>query len=63
MLFTYVIGVIIGFITKQINFKDIGQMLTLRIIYIFIIVIITIFLIRSRNNLKQIHKEIKKLRL
>lgn len=63
ILFTYTIGVIIAFITKQIDYKNANQVGLIGLISVAVISIIFIFMFRMREHLKNIPNEIKKLRL
>ena len=63
LLFTYIIGTFIAFITKQINYRDPKQLLLVALISIGFVGIITIFMLKFRENLIKIPNEIKKLKL
>ena len=63
LLFTYIIGTSIAFITKQINYHDPKQLLLVALISIGFVGIIIIFMLKFRENLIKIPKEIKKLKL
>ena len=63
LLFTYIIGTFIAFITKQINYKNAVQLLLVIIISIGFIGVIIFLILKFKNNLAKISKEIKKLKL
>lgn len=62
-LFTYIIGITIAFITKQIDYRSSKQLLSVIIISIVLIGAIIAFMFNFEDNLKRIPKEIKKLKL
>lgn len=61
--FTYFIGVVIAFLTKQINYKNINQMVLFVFITIVFFIIIILFLRRFRSNLNEIPKQLEKLKV
>ncbi|MEA3515269.1 MAG: hypothetical protein U9R34_07350 [Nanoarchaeota archaeon] len=63
ILFTYIIGVAIAFITKQINYKSMNEVGLAGIISIAVISIIVIFMLRMRDHIQNIPNKIKKLKL
>ncbi len=63
LLFTYVIGLSIAFITKQINYKDPKQLLLVALISIGFLGIITILILRFKDNLIRIPNQLRKLKL
>lgn len=63
LLFTYVIGLFVASITKQIDYTNPKQLLLVAPISIVFIVIVVISLLNSRSNLTKIPKEMKKLKL
>jgi len=62
LLFTYIIGVTIVFLTKQIDYRNPKQLLLVILVSIVIIVAITAFMFNFDINLKKISKEIKTLK-
>ena len=63
LLFTYFIGVSIAFITKQIDYKNPRQLLLVALISIVVMGLLIILMLRFRENLRHIPKEVKKLKL
>lgn len=63
VLFTYFIGVIIAFITKQISHKNINQLLLVMAISITVISFIISFMLKFKEHLINILQEVKKLKL
>lgn len=63
LLFTYFIGVTIAFITKQISYKNINQLLLVTAISITVISFIISFMLRFKEHLTNILQEVKKLKL
>ncbi len=63
ILFTYLIALAIGFVTKQINYRDTGQLTLVVPISIGIITILTLSMLRFKDHLKNILEEVKKLRM
>ena len=63
LLFTYVIGTFIAFLTKQIDYKNLNQLFLFIVVSISFIVPIIIFMRKSKEQLRDIPKEIKKLKL
>lgn len=61
--FTYIIGISIAFITKQINYKDPKQLLFITLVSIGFLSFIAILLINFKEHLNNIPREIKKLKL
>lgn len=61
ILFTYFIGVGIGFITKQIDTSDPAQLLTVAGISSLALVLILLSMLRFLKHQKNILKEIRKL--
>nr|MBI4156417.1 hypothetical protein [Candidatus Woesearchaeota archaeon] len=61
--FTYIIGIIIGFITKQINYLNPSQIATTIIATIIVFAILVVSLIHFHKQLKVIVEEIKTLNL
>lgn len=61
--FTYLIGVSIAFITKQINYKDPKQLILIALVSIGFLGIMMILLVNFKEHLNRILKEIKKLKL
>lgn len=63
ILFTYFIGVVIAFVTKQINVNEAGQILVLGLTTITTTAIIILSLLYFKNHQQSILDEIKKLKL
>jgi len=63
ILFTYVIGVAIAFITKQINYKNMNEIGLVAIISIAVISIIVMFMLKMKDHIQNIPNEIKMLKL
>ncbi len=63
ILFTYFIGVGIAFLTKQINFNDPKQSLSLALISTPIIAACILSMLYFKNHKQNIFEEIKKLNL
>ncbi len=61
--FTYLIGVALAFITKQINYKNPEQLFLVALISIGFLGVMVILLINFRSHINNIPKEIKKLNL
>ncbi len=61
--FTYLIGIAIAFITKQINYKDPTQLFLVALISIGFLGIMVILLLDFKGHIDRIPKEIKKLNL
>ena len=63
LLFTYIIGIIIGLITKQINYLDSIQLLIAILVTIIAFGLFVILLSYFHKHLKEIVEEIKTLNL
>lgn len=63
ILFTYVIGVVIGFLTRQIDYNKVGQMILLVTISSVVITIIVLIMLKCKNHQKNIINEVKKLKI
>lgn len=63
ILFTYVIGVAIAFITKQIDYRNMNQIGLVGIISIAVVSIIIIFMLEMKDHIQNIPNKIKKLKL
>ena len=63
LLFTYFIGTFIAFVTKQIDYKNINQLTLFILVSVAFLVPIIIFMKKSKEQLRNIPKEIKKLKL
>lgn len=61
LIFTYIIGIILAFVTKQINPTDIFQLSALTFISIAFFSVITVLLLNFKWHQKNILNEIKKL--
>ena len=61
--FTYLIGVSIAFITKQVNYKDPIQLFLIALISIGFLGVMSILLLNFKWHIDKIPKEIKKLSL
>ena len=62
LLFTYVIGTFIAFLTKQIDYKNLNQLFLFTAVSIAFIAPIAIFMRKSKEQLIKIPGEIKKLK-
>ena len=63
ILVTYLVGVTIAFITKQIKIEDINQILAVVIVSLAFIGTLVLLLIYFKTHLTKIPQEIKKLKL
>lgn len=63
ILFTYLTGITIAFVTKQINYTNIGQMLSTGLVSIVVIGILVLKMITLKIHLKKIPEIIKELKL
>jgi len=63
ILFTYFIGVFIAVLTKQIDYRNPGQLLLLGFIFIAVIAICILSMLNFKYRLKEIIQEILKLEL
>ena len=59
--YTYGIGVAIAFITKQIDFYSIGQMLLVFLISMAVVSVVVMLMLDFKGHLSNITAEIKKL--
>ena len=62
VIFTYLIGLGIALLTKQIDYKNPAQLLLAAVITIMFLGAISILLIKFKGHLKNIPQEIKKLK-
>ncbi len=60
-LFTYIIAILIGFITNQIDYRNLNQIFAVGVVSFFVINVIVLLLLNFRVHLKKIVKEMKKL--
>ena len=63
ILFTYFIGVIIAFFSRQINFLEFKQFILILSFSIMFILLIFSALLRLRNSMNRIIQEIKQLKI
>ncbi len=63
ILFTYVVGIIIAFLTKQIDYTNLNQLYLTAFISAFIIALIVLLMFQFRVRLENIIKKVKKLRI
>ncbi len=63
LFFTYIIAVLVGFITKQINYTNLGQMIMVAIVSIIVITVLLLLMQRFRWHQNIILKEIRRLKL
>jgi len=63
LFFTYIIAVLVGFITKQIDYTNPGQMIMVAIVSIMVITVLLLLMQRFRWHQNIILKEIRKLKL
>ena len=61
LLFTFLIGIIIGFITNQISYGNSGQLLIVGISSTIIISMLVVFIHKFRERMKRILKEVRNL--
>jgi len=62
IFFTYCIGIAIAFITKQIDYKNLNQLLSVGFVTISFVSIIITLMLKFKKHLINILEEIKKLR-
>ncbi len=63
ILFTYAIAVVVGFITEQIDYKNVAQVTFVGLISVSVIITILLFMLRSKDHMKNIINEVKKLKI
>jgi len=63
ILFTYVIGVAIAFITKQIDYKSLNQLYLVGLISLITISIVISLMLNFKKHLSNIPHELKKINL
>jgi len=63
ILFTYIIGVFIAFVTKQIDYKNPNQLALVAFISIIVISMIVNLMLRFRKHLVNILEELKKIKI
>ena len=63
LMFTYFIGITIGFITKQIDITDIAQVFIIFVVTFGIFSILFAFIFNFSKHLNEITKEIKNLEI
>lgn len=63
ILSTYIIGVIIGFVTKQIDYKNEGQLVLVGLISVGVVTFILLLMLRFKDHQEKIISEVKKLNL
>ena len=63
ILFTYTVGVVIGFVTEQINYNDVSQMVVLGFLSLVVVSIIALLLMQFKDHQGNILLEIKKLNI
>ncbi len=61
VLVTYVIGLILAFATKQVDFSNPSQLMAIGIISSIVSLICVLSMINSRNHIKNIPEKIKRL--
>ncbi|MBU0627827.1 MAG: hypothetical protein KKC75_01450 [Nanoarchaeota archaeon] len=63
ILFTYIVGLGIAFITKQIDYKSLNQMLSVAIVTIAVVAVIVLLMLQFKEHMNNIIQEIKKLKI
>lgn len=63
IVFTYIIGLLIAIITKQINYFDLKQLTLIVTISTLFLVLMMLILLKFRTDMSVILAEIKKLRI
>jgi len=63
VLFTFLIGIGIAFITKQIDYTSFNQMLAVATITIAVVAVIVLLMLQFKGHMSNILQEIKKLKL
>lgn len=63
VLFTFLVGLGIAFITKQIDYKSYNQMLSVTSITIAVVAVIILLMLQFKGHMSNIFQEIKKLKL
>ncbi|MBI3035699.1 hypothetical protein HYY71_05245 [Candidatus Woesearchaeota archaeon] len=63
ILFTYFIAVVIAFVTKQIDYSNLRQLMFVGLLSIGFVGLIIFLMLKLKENLTRIPKEIKKLKL
>lgn len=61
LIFTYIIGIMVAFLTKQIDIKDVNQIWILVAITLFFMIFAFYFITKFSNNLTKIKEEIKNI--
>lgn len=63
ILFTFFIGLTLAFITKQIDYNNISQMILTAFISAIILSVLVILMLNFRSHIKNIPEEVKKLKI
>ncbi|MDD5086319.1 MAG: hypothetical protein PHV16_01060 [Candidatus Nanoarchaeia archaeon] len=63
LLFTYIIALMVGFITRQINYNNLGQMIMVAVVSIIVISVLLLLMQKFRGHQRMIFNEIRKLRI
>lgn len=63
VLFTFLIGIGVAFITKQVDYNSFNQMLSIATITIAVVAVIVLLMLQFKGHMSNILKEIKKLKL
>ena len=63
VLFTYIIGLAIAFFTRQIDFKNLGQMLLIGGISVFFFSVLVLLILLFRREMEIILSNIRKLKI
>ena len=61
VLFTYVIGIVIAFFTRQIAYINAPQLFALGVISMLVMICTTLFVANAQSRMRMIVKEIKQL--
>ncbi|HIH26053.1 hypothetical protein J4476_04030 [Candidatus Woesearchaeota archaeon] len=63
ILFTYIIGLVIAFVTKQIDVKNNIQLSIVTIISLILIFVLLVFLVLIKDSMKKVISQIKELKI
>ena len=63
ILFTYIIGLVIAFVTKQIDVRNNIQLSIVTIISLILIFVLLVFLVLIKDSMKKVISQIKELKI
>jgi len=63
IVFTYIVGILIGFITGGLNYKDKNVLILVVLISIGILSVSTLFLLNFKKHQENIKEELRKLKI